>query len=98
MKDNRKRAPDLARLKGNMMKRILYSAFIAVTIAAPATADVVSICNDTMDTCLVHKTQSFGSFENPIQDNYPDQYPPGYLHDCAGGCCRGVVAVVPAGN
>ena len=70
------------------MKLILYSALGAAIFAASAKADVVSICNDTMDTCLVHKTQSFGTFENAIRDNYPEEYAPGYLHAgmyCAAG-------------
>jgi hypothetical protein len=70
------------------MKRLLYPALIAAMFVTSATADVVSICNDAGDTCLVHKTQSFGSFENPIHDNYPEEYAPGYLHagmHCAAG-------------
>jgi len=69
------------------MRKLLIAGALAV---APfcAQADVMSLCNDSGDTCIVHKVQTAGTFENPINDNYPEEYRSGYLHAgmyCAAG-------------
>jgi hypothetical protein len=71
------------------MKYVLCVLLIAGTLSTSASANIASLCNDAGDTCIVHKVPNFGTFENPIQDNYPvGEYPPGYLHAgmyCAAG-------------
>jgi hypothetical protein len=70
------------------LPKIVAAAILAALLATPASADSVTICNDTGDLCVWRKTKPAGSFENPVVDNYPDEYRPGYLHAgmyCAAG-------------
>jgi hypothetical protein len=52
----------------------------ALVIAGPAFADSVIRCNESGDTCVVRRIPTEGTFQQPIQDELPDEYPPGYLH------------------
>jgi hypothetical protein len=71
-----------------MKMKLMIAAVLAATLATAAHADSVTICNDDGDLCVMRRTQPTGTFENPIRDNYPDEYRPGYLRSgyyCAGG-------------
>jgi hypothetical protein len=76
------------------MKAILLTATAIIALSASAAmvrADTIMRCNDAGDLCVMRKTPGYGSFDNPIEDDYPDEYRPGYLHSgvyCAAGNCH----------
>jgi hypothetical protein len=75
--------------RGTKIKTQLMAAAILAAISTSANAATVTVCSDDGNECYMKKNiQTAGSFENPVVDNYPDNYRPGYLHAglyCAGG-------------
>jgi hypothetical protein len=56
------------------MRKLIFALGVAAAIATPAAADTIMRCNDSGDTCIVHTTPGYGTFQNPIVDDYPDEY------------------------
>jgi hypothetical protein len=84
------------KIMNNFAIAIILLSGISLNMVVPSSsyAESVTICNDSGDTCIMHKTlqqtyqMDVGSFENPLVDEFPEGYPSGYLHAgmyCAGG-------------